>query len=299
MSQSQQQNPSYSVPDTSMPTNDGQASVESQQQPSETGKTTNNDAIVPGMDLTPQTVLILAVMMLLGFIILCLVVGYCVRYRNKKRESERNKAELRKQDRERGTLDSPVHHNVPPIYVREIKAATLHPHDEHLKTDTITTGGTHDYMPTRQDFSDNVDLFIPQYASTAEEVPPYQDRQHLAPHHNPGVHAHHKRRGHGQIDRQYGTQSPHKSHHGQKGHHHHGHQHHKKEHRNIRHKFGSSRGRNSMKYRQTVQEEEEHTYDYGGYGYEHSPNQGHDGHQGMVLEDEDVIRYNDRDNFIR
>merc|ERR1719242_1293805 len=233
--------------------------------------------------------------MMLSFIVLCIVVGYCIRYRSKKRESERDKVNIHNLDQP--TADSPIHHDVQPIIIRELKAATLNPHEEHLKTDTITTGGTHDYAPTRKQFSDGLDLFIPQYASTVastEEIPPFEDTQHLAPqqynhHHINREHNDDQQMNHikHMNQRNHHRRNQHQ-HHKQRRHNGHNHKHDRNRNRDHQKFVAKSKGRN--KYRQAVQEDEEHDYGYGHDAYGHHP---------VVVEDEDVIRYNDRDDFIR
>jgi len=231
--------------------------------PAASDASTSDDVLIAGLDLTPQTILILVVMLLLSFIMLCVVIGYCIRYKSKKRESERAKAELRRMDD--AVFGTPVHHDVQPVYVTEIRAARLNPAEEHQKTDTINTGGTYDYAPSSKQYSENMDLYIPQYASTVatEETPPYHKQRH--PQQQPLQQPHHQQQ-----------QRPHR--------------HHKK--RDIRETFvggkrrTKTKSRGRTKYRHCVQEDAEQNY-----GFEH--------HAGAVVDDGEVIQYNVRDGFIR
>jgi len=298
----------------------------------------SNDSLIASLSLTPQTIFILVITLLLALVVLCLVTAYCVKYRTRKREAERAKAELKKMDQ--GDLDSPSHHDGLPLYVRDIRAATLNPHEEHQKTDTINTGGTYDYAPTRKDFSDNADLYIPQYASTVEEIPPYDQLSHLQSHHrrahqmqpihddqqylhNDHRHEHDHRNVH-RNDRHNDRKDRHHEHYSN---HHRQNNDHPDSSRSPRHHksyaqdHGPKRivheaGRNGKRPQKHVirgkfaggksmlkskgrNKYRQAVQEEEEQNYGYGYGPSHVHHQGTVMDDEDVIQYNVRDGFIR
>merc|ERR1719203_1542188 len=265
LSQTTPQNPSYAETEPSITATENQQQQQNEIQPDPSSIESNN---LLGMNLTPQTILILVVVLMFSFIGLCIGVGYCIRTRSRqKREAEIARAELRRMDLSK--MDSPVHHDLQPIYVKDIKAATLNTTDAHYKTDTLQTGGTYDYAPNRiasKQFSQNVDLYIPQYASTVEEIPPYPVDSH-------------RPKEYGQYGHVYDAHLQPQ-----------GRESHRQGRKHQKGRSKKSKGRSSRKYREAVQDEEPRNNH--GYGYGR-------GHGARVVHDEDVIEYNVRDGFAR